>query len=86
MKEDLMEKNAMVAVESLTVNAGGAAKMLGVCERTVRNLTKQGVLPVIRIASRVLYSIEDLTEFVRQRSKREINSGIENHDCVSSLE
>ena len=75
-----------MSVEPLTVNVAGAAKLLGVCERTVRTLTKQGVLPVIRIASRVLYSIEDLTEFVRQQSKKEVGSGAANADVMSSLE
>ena len=60
-----------VSVESLVVSVEIAAKMLGVCERTVRNLTKRGELPVVRIAGRVMYSKEDLTEFVRQRSRRE---------------
>jgi len=66
-----MFRENVLSVEPLTVNVKEAAKMLGVCERTVRMLTKNGVLPVIRIASRVLYSREGLIEFVRQRSKQE---------------
>jgi len=66
-----MFREDVLSVEPLTVSVKEAAKMLGVCERTVRTLTKNGVLPVIRIASRVLYSREDLIEFVRQRSKQE---------------
>jgi len=66
-----MIKENVLSVEPLTVNVKEAARMLGVCERTIRNLTKLGELPVIRIASRVLYSREDLSEFVRQRSKQE---------------
>jgi len=59
-----------LSVEPLTVSVKEAAVMLGVCERTVRTLTKSGELPVIRIASRVLYSREDLIDFVRQRSNQ----------------
>ena len=59
------------AVESLVVGVNEAAKMLGVCSKTVSNLTKRGELPVIRIAGCVRYSREDLIEFVR--SKRETN-------------
>ena len=74
--KDFMIKENVLSVEPLTVNVKEAARMLGVCERTIRSLTKLGELPVIRIASRVLYSREDLSEFVRQRSKQE--SGKEN--------
>ena len=70
-KEFMIED--VLAVEPLTVSVKEAAVMLGVCERTIRTLTKSGELPVIRIASRVLYSREDLIDFVRQRSKQ--NSG-----------
>ena len=69
---DFMIRENVVSVEPLTVSVKEAARMLGVCERTVRTLTKSGVLPVIRVASRVLYSREDLIEFVRQGSKQEL--------------
>ena len=69
-----MIKENVLSVEPLTVNVKEAARMLGVCERTIRNLTKLGELPVIRIASRVLYSREDLIEFIRQRSKQELGN------------
>jgi len=69
---DFMIRENVVSVETLTVSVKEAARMLGVCERTVRTLTKSGVLPVIRVASRVLYSREDLIEFVRQGSKQEL--------------
>lgn len=57
-------------IEPLVVDVQTAALLLNVCERTIRNLTKQGDLPVVRIASRVLYSREDLADFIRQRTKR----------------
>ena len=64
-----------VVIEPLTVNVKVAAKMLGVCEKTIRTLTKNGELPVVRILGRVLYRPEDLTEFVRQRTQRTLDSG-----------
>jgi excisionase family DNA binding protein len=70
--KDFMFRENVLSVEPLTVSVKEAAKMLGVCERTVRTLTKSGVLPVIRIASRVLYSREDLIAFVWQGSKQEL--------------
>jgi excisionase family DNA binding protein len=78
-KNFIMKEN--VLLEPLTVNVKTAAKMLGVCERTIKNLTKKGELPVVRILGRVLYSQEDLVEFVRQRSKR--NTSGENEATVS---
>ena len=72
-------------VESLTVDVKTAAKMLGVCPKTVSNLTKRGMLPVIRIAGRVLYSREALIDFVRQGSKRETSSGNELTDMTPGL-
>ena len=62
-----------VQIEPLTVNAKEAARLLGICERTLRTLTRNGELPVVRIMTRVLYSVEDLREFIRQRSKKESN-------------
>ena len=69
-----MKKNDIV-IEPLTVNVKVAAKMLGVCEKTIRTLTKKGELPVVRILGRVLYRPEDLTEFVKQRTQRALGSG-----------
>ena len=67
-----LNEDAVASIESLVVDAKGAAKMLSVCERTIRNLTKSGELPVIRIAGCVRYSVEALKEFIRQKSTREV--------------
>ena len=68
-----MMKNDVLA-EPLLLDVKTVAKMLNVCERTIRTLTKMGELPVVKILGRVLYSREDLVEFVRQRSTREASS------------
>jgi len=69
-------KNEGSQVESLTVSVKEAATMLGVCPRTVTNLTRRGELPVIRIAGCVRYSREVLIDFVRQGSRREQAVGV----------
>ena len=69
-RNELLEKEDVVSVEPLLVDVKEVSRLLNVCERTVRTLTKSGALPVVKIASRVLYSIEDLKEFVRQQSTR----------------
>ena len=80
-----MFEKPILSVESLTVNVKEAAKMLGVCPKTVSNLTKRGVLPVIRIAGRVLYSREALIDFVRRGSKYESSNGNELTDIAPGL-
>jgi len=59
------------AANSLTVSTSEAADLLGVCPRTVSNLTKRGELPVVKIAGCVRYSREALVEFVQQKTVRE---------------
>jgi len=76
-----MKDDALV-VERLLIDVKDVAKMLNVCERTIRNLTKVGELPVVRIARRVLYSREDIVEFIRKRSRRE--GGDERESRVST--
>ena len=72
-----MLKNDVLVAEPLLLDVKTTARMLNVCERTIRTLTKMGELPVVKILGRVLYSREDLVEFVRQRSQRETSSGSE---------
>lgn len=64
-----MKTESFNPAESLCVDIRTAARLLGVCEKTVRNLTKRGELPVVRIMGRVLYRREDLEDFVRRLSR-----------------
>ena len=75
-----------IVLEPLTVNAKTAAKALGICERTLRTLTKNGELPVVRILGRVLYRPEDLIKFVQQRTQKALGSGGEQNDPTPILE
>ena len=70
-----MKKTESLSFEPLVIDVTTAAKLLNVCPRTVRNLTKRGELPSVRIAGRVLYRPEDLKEFVRQQTQRGSNDG-----------
>ena len=80
-----LKEEAVSPVESLVVDIKGAATMLGVCERTIRNLTRRGELPAIRLGSSVRYSREALIDFVRQGSRRETTRGDESADITSDL-
>jgi excisionase family DNA binding protein len=70
-----MKKTESLSFEPLVIDVATAAKLLNVCERTIRNLSKRGELPVVRIAGRTMYRPEDLKEFVRQRLQRASNDG-----------
>ena len=83
-RNELLWKDDLASVEPLLVDVKVVEKMLGVCERTIRTLTKSGELPVVKIASRVLYSVEDLIAFVRQRSTRMTEGKSEQIDFVPS--
>ena len=83
MKGIMMMKNDIV-LEPLTVNAKTAASMLGVCERTVRTLTKKGELPVVRILGRVLYRPNDLIAYVSLKTQRALDNGDEQNSPTPS--
>ena len=84
-KNDIFgRKSDVVLMEPLLIDVKEVARLLNVCERTVRTLTKSGELPVVKIASRVLYSRADLIEFVRQRSTREASDKSVPLDFTSS--
>lgn len=58
-KEQKEEKS-----EPLAVNSKDAAKMLGVCERTIHNLTKKGKIACKKVGWRSLYSVSSLKTFL----------------------
>jgi len=51
-------------IEQLGVSAKVAAEMLGVCERTMWRLAKNGHVRSIRIGKRVIFSVQSLRELV----------------------
>ncbi len=48
----------------LTLRTKEVAKLLGVCDRTIRNWTEAGVLPAIRIGRATLYATADLQALI----------------------
>lgn len=53
-------------VERLTVTVAEAAKMIGVSERTIHQLTKDGKLPHKRIGRRLLFPVDAVRKFVNE--------------------
>jgi hypothetical protein len=57
--------------ESLLISTRQAAKMLGLCERTVSALSQpHGPIPVVRIGRCVRYSPDDLKTFIQNRKSK----------------
>jgi len=52
------------SIEQLGVSAKVAAEMLGVCERTMRRLAKNGHVRSVRIGKRVIFSVQSLRELI----------------------
>lgn len=56
----------------LTVSAKEAAVMLGISPRTLWGLTNASQVPHVKVGRRVLYPVEALEEWVRQRAERSV--------------
>ena len=46
-----------------------AARLLGICERTLFSLTKKGEIPTVRIGRRVLYDPRDLRAWIDSKKQ-----------------
>lgn len=60
----IAKKHREQDADSLTVNASEAAKLIGISQRTLWQLSRQGVIPCIRAGRRVLYSKDMLKKYV----------------------
>lgn len=56
-------------VERLTVTAPEAAKMIGVSERMIHQLVKEGKLPHKRIGRRLLFPVDAVRQFVNETTQ-----------------
>ena len=70
-KIPLKTKEPEKSVEQIAVTPADAAKMLGISERTLWALTKNGLIPHRRVGKRILYSVEALKAFVAGEEKKE---------------
>lgn len=57
-------KAEVVEVEALAVDAVAAAKLIGVCETTLRKLAKHGQIPHKRVCGRLLFPVHQLREWL----------------------
>ena len=59
---------AVDPIPRLTLRPPGAAEALDISDRTLSTWTKAGKIPVIKIGGTVLYSIDALREWARNKS------------------
>ncbi len=58
-------------VDQILVNESQAAKLLGICGKSVYNLRKSGQLPFVQInSSTIRYRVDALQQFVNSRETR----------------
>jgi excisionase family DNA binding protein len=57
-------------IEPLLISSMQAAKSLGICERQLFTMTKNGSIPCVRIGKRVLYDIQDLRQWIDQQKTK----------------
>jgi excisionase family DNA binding protein len=56
-------------LEPITLNPRDAAKFLGIGERLLWSMTNRREIPHVRIGRKVLYPIDRLREWLRDRTK-----------------
>ncbi len=54
-------------VEPILVDAVSAAKLLSISVRTLSQWTKDGIVPSRKIGGRLLFSVDRLREFAREK-------------------
>lgn len=55
-------------IEKLTFTVAEAAAILGVCERTLRKYTKEGLISARKFGRRVLYLKEEIYRYLNEKS------------------
>lgn len=63
------------AVSKLLVSEAEAAKLLGLCPRTLFALRQQGRLRFLRVGRVIRYSVADLREFIAAETARAVPHG-----------
>ena len=69
-----MSDTAKEAALCILLSPREAAKALSICEKTLYTYTKAGRIPAVRIGRSVRYSLEDLKQWVRSASEKEVEN------------
>lgn len=57
-------------IQPLAVRAAQAARILGIGERLLWSLTNQGEIPHVRIGRAIVYPVDALRDWLRERAAR----------------
>jgi excisionase family DNA binding protein len=63
---DAVTVKAETAIEPLTVSLATAARLLGVSDRHLRTLTKEGTVPFVKLGGRILFRVESLNRMLAE--------------------
>ena len=58
-------------MERIAVSVAEAAEMLGMCPKTVYQLTRRADFPAFKVGNRTVISVEGLQEWVRRQAMGE---------------
>jgi hypothetical protein len=65
----MRQKQREPADEEILVDKRRAARKLSICSKTLETLTKDGVVPSVRLGRRVLYRVSTLKRVAEQLEK-----------------
>lgn len=63
----LSDKSTNICMEPVAVSIQNAARLLGISDRTLYDMTNMEGFPAFKIGNRTLISVEGLREWVRER-------------------
>jgi excisionase family DNA binding protein len=67
--------NQSIPPEPAAIRIREAAKLLGVCERTVWKWGKEGIIPTVRVGRVTLYPVAELRAWLSQQASRQQATG-----------
>lgn len=68
--EELLDRSSVAPLSPIAVRPQQAAEMIGVSERTLRELIRQGEIPIAKLNRAVLIQVSELQAFLDRRSQR----------------
>lgn len=66
--EELLNRSSVAQAAPISVRPQQAAEMIGVSERTLRELMRQGEIPFAKLDRAVLIQVRELEAFIERRT------------------
>ena len=68
--EEMLHRGTVPPLAPIAVRPQQAAEMIGVSERTLRELMRQGEIPFAKLDRAVLISVSELHAFIERRTQK----------------